>query len=487
VKRPDGEAVDTGRDEGAALILALVMIILAAFIVIPSLNYTMSVTKSNRGVQDKVLRSEAVKGGLRTVLADGKGLYQACKDSGLTDVKTLASPGLDVAVQSTCTTTFETHAEDPADLWFAGASTWAGSVLPTGITGTTYGGSGNADPKFWWLNDMSKDSDGGKVWAPQLPVTPVDLRSTAGPTPGFGMPTPYGACRVFFPGKYTDPLILTAASNYYFVSGVYYFENTFRVSGSAKVVVGLGASEGCTDDLDAVSYADYSAPFNHNQSGAGATLIFGGAGRLVVDDVTAGTGPSLIINKRLVSPTELGVQSSEGVSIMSVNGVCPVGCTSIGDLDQPQIYVPAPMQASTPPSAASATSFKPSSLVPTVAPAAPPLPIVDINLSGPATTANVDIESYIAAPQGIVSVYTAPGATANKTVKLLGGVLGAQIAFSVDTPATFVAGLVNQVVQKTFKIVSTTVSGNPKVTATAVVKVNDTGDYAVGSYVVQTG
>jgi hypothetical protein len=29
--------------------------------------------------------------------------------------------------------------------------------------------------------------------------------------------------------------------------------------------------------------------------------------------------------------------------------------------------------------------------------------------------------------------------------------------------------------------------GNPKVSATAVVKVNDTGDYAIGSYVVQSG
>jgi hypothetical protein len=41
-------------------------------------------------------------------------------------------------------------------------------------------------------------------------------------------------------------------------------------------------------------------------------------------------------------------------------------------------------------------------------------------------------------------------------------------------------------VQKTFKIVSTTLSGDPMVSATAVVKVNDTGDYAIGSYVVQT-
>jgi hypothetical protein len=477
-------APDTDRDEGAALILALVMMILAAIIVIPTLNYTMAVTKTGRSVQDKVLRSEAVKGGLRTVLADGKGLYQACKGSGLTDVVTLASPGLDIAVNTTCITTADTLAEDPAGLWYAGASTWAGSVLPAGMSGTMYPGSGNAVPTAWPA-DSSPNSDGNKVWAPDLPVTPVDLRSTAGPLPGFGMPSAYGACRVFFPGKYTDPLILTANSNYYFVSGIYYFENTLRISGDAKVVVGLGATEGCTDDLDAVSYADYGAPFNHNQSGAGATIIFGGAGRLVVDNVTAstGSGPSLTINKRLVSLTETGVKSSEGVSIMSVNGT--LSGTTIGALNRPEIFVPAPLETTDPPGPASGTNFKPSTLVPAVAPAPATLPIVDINLSGAATT-NVDIESYIATPQGIVSVYTMPGSTAGKTVKMVGGVLGAFINVSADRPATFNAGLVNQVVQKTFKIVSTTASGNPQVSATAVVKVNDTGDYAIGSYVVQT-
>ncbi len=470
------------RDQGTALILALVMMIIAAVIVIPSLNYTMAVTKTSRSVQEKVSRAEAVKGGLRTVLADGKGLYQACKSAGLTQVVTLASPGLNVGVDTTCTTTADTLAENPANLWYAAASTWVGSVLPAGLSGTAYPGSGGTDTHLMWNNDVSINSDGGKVWAPQLPVIPTDLRSNA----GFGMPSGYGACRVYFPGKYTDPVVLTGNSNYYFVSGVYYFENTFRVSGDAKVVVGLGATEGCTDDLDAVSYADYSAPFNHNQSGAGATFVFGGAGRLVVDNVTpstTGTGARLTINKRLVAPTETGVLSSEGVSIMSVNGV--LAGTTIGELNLPQIYVPAPMEASTPPTPASGTTFKPSTLVPTVAPALPSPAIVDINLSGASPT-TVDIESYVATPQGTVNVTTAPGATVGKSVSMLGGVLGANINVSVDRPATFVMGLVNQVVQKTFKIVSKTHSGIPSVSATAIVKVNDTGDYAIGSYVVQT-
>ena len=131
-------------------------------------------------------------------------------------------------------------------------------------------------------------------------------------------------------------------------------------------------------------------------------------------------------------------------------------------------------------------TFKPSTLVPAVAPAPPTLPIVDINLSG-AKPVTVDIEGYIATPQGTVNITTAPGTTAGKSVSMLGGVLGAFINVSADRPQNLVFGLVNQVVQKTFRIVSTTTLGNPKVSAIAVVKVNDTGDYAIGSYVVQTG
>ena len=479
---PHEPAVDGDRDSGTALILALVMIILAAVIVIPSLEYTMTVTKSGRSVQEKVMRAEAVKGGLRTVLANGKGLYQACQSAGLTTSVALASPGLDVPVDTTCTTTADTLAEDPNNLWYAATSTWVGSVLPAGLSGSMYPNSGSTDPTAWQA-DTSIASDGNKVWTPQLPVIPTDLRSNA----GFGMPSAYGACRVYFPGKYTDPINLTANSNYYFVSGVYYFENTFHVSGDAKVVLGLGATEGCTDDLDAVSYADYSAPFNHNQSGAGATFVFGANGRLVVDNATpagAGGGPSLTFNKRLVAPTETGVLSSEGVSIMSVNGV--LSGSAIADLNQPEIFVPRPMEASNPPDFASATTFKPSLLVPTVAPAPPSAAIVDINLTT-ASAVTVDIEGYVATPQGTINVTTAPGMTAGKSVTIVGGVLGAIINVSADRPQVFAMGLINQVVQKTFKIISKTHSGIPQVSATAIVKVNDTGDYAIGSYVVQTG
>ena len=153
-------------DVGAALILALAMMLIATLIVLPALRYTMTVTKTGRQVEQKVERAEAVKGGLRTVLADGKGLYQACKGAGLTQPVALASPGLNVGVTTTCTTTADTLAEDPANLWYAAASTWVGSTLPSGLSGGMYGGSGGSDPTLW-LNDTSIASDGGMVWTPQ--------------------------------------------------------------------------------------------------------------------------------------------------------------------------------------------------------------------------------------------------------------------------------------------------------------------------------
>jgi Tfp pilus assembly protein PilX len=478
MKHPSTNDSPGDRDEGAALIIALVMIVIAAMIVLPRLTYVMTVTQSGRVVHNKASRAEAVKGGLRTALADGKGLYKACAGSSLSSAVGLASPGMQVPVDTSCTTMTQTFAQAPADLWFAAATTWTGSLLPTGLSGTVYPYSGDIDKTKWTPGNTSATATGSKIFAPDLPIIPTDLRSNA----GYGMPAGFGACRVFFPGKYTDPLNLTANSNYFFVSGVYYFENTVRFSGDAQVVIGDGVTTGCASDLDAVSYADYSGNFVHHQSGAGATFIFGGPARLVVDDATlstTGNGVSVKFNKRLVGDTEADVLSTRNVSIMSVNGIA--NGPNIDPVNLPQLFVPAPLVSGAP---ASTTTFQPSILVPTVAPSPPTLPIVDFNVVGlkPVTLA---VDSYVAVPQGAVQVSVLPTATAGKTVSMVGGVLAAQLNATAVRPASFTVGLVNQVVQRTFKIVAKTKSGTPSISATALVKVNDTGDYRVVSYVVQ--
>ena len=58
------------RDEGSALILALVLILVGTMMVIPIMRYTMAVTRSNRVTSEIANRTEAVKGGLRAAMYD---------------------------------------------------------------------------------------------------------------------------------------------------------------------------------------------------------------------------------------------------------------------------------------------------------------------------------------------------------------------------------------------------------------------------------
>ncbi|MGZ7087809.1 MAG: hypothetical protein ACXVIH_15890, partial [Ilumatobacteraceae bacterium] len=90
---------------------------------------------------------------------------------------------------------------------------------------------------------------------------------------------------------------------------------------------------------------------------------------------------------------------------------------------------------------------------------------------------------YVAAPQGTVNVNTLPTAVAGKDIEIQGGVLTAQAIISTQRPATFVFGSINAVVQKTFKLVTTTTTSRS--VSTAIVQVNSIGTYYVNSWEVQ--
>jgi hypothetical protein len=64
--------------------------------------------------------------------------------------------------------------------------------------------------------------------------------------------------------------------------------------------------------------------------------------------------------------------------------------------------------------------------------------------------------------------------------------LAAKVNQTVDQPTTLSLGMVNRIVQKTFKLVSTTTSGTPSVTSVALVQVNDYGEFAVNSWVTSS-
>ena len=214
--------------------------------------------------------------------------------------------------------------------------------------------------------------------------------------------------------------------------------------------------------------------------------MFGAAGRLVVNDATAGTGVNVQFNTRLVDVSDVSSQASKGVSIVSVNGVMNSGNYEETNLSN-QLRVPkSQVQSGSTLTDANLQTYLPSTLVPSVFPAPQTNAIIDVSFTG--NNANtLYIPGYVAVPQGRVNISVAAGKATGKSVSMLGGVLAAMFTQSATPPATQQLGIVNRVVQKTFKVVSVTTTGLPKVTSTALVQVNDYGEFVINSWEVQSG
>jgi len=470
------------RDEGMAMVFCMVFIILGMLIVTPLLDYATTVLHSNRIQNDKTARAEAVRGALRMALADPKALYSTCGASGLHVSVPLASSGLSIPVQMGCTTLSAANALSAAQLRTAVTTTQVGSTAPVGITGSFAAASGNADTTQWYSNgNATTDSQGNKTWLPYLPSHALEH-----PGNGYMMPAWAGNCRVFFPGTYNATVTISDNVPTYFASGIYYFENTVTFSGAANVVIGGGASPGCTDDQDA-AYNAINAPLNHNITGLGATFIFGAAGRLVINDTGATTvGPSVVFNNRLVAATDASSLASKNVSIETVDGVLSGSGTTTSELNlSNQVRVPASLVDGAPPSDPYADGYLPSTLVPVLSPGTQSAAVVDISFTK-ALPSTVIIPGYLAVPQGRISIAATTGSGAKKDVELVGGVLAALFTQTPEQPATLLIGLVNPVVQKTFKLVAVTASGTPEVDSVAVVQINDYGEYAVNSWVTNS-
>ena len=512
------------RDEGSMLIFALVSILLAAMVVLPVMNYTMAVMRADGVRSAGAERTEAVKGGLRAALYDPVALYQACVTSGRTVSVALAVPPR-LGIRSSCTTTRDALQDVPSEQRYALATVQAGSqalippayvaeperpdldgtISPAWCTsmiaatapnklpcGKPYPGNGAASTTAWQA-DATPTSTGSKVFLPPLPPFQNRL-AFAG---GYEMPAgESGPCRVYFPGRYTDDVVLTGTTPIYFVSGVYYFEKALRISGNAQVVAGTGSTPACVES-DAVAVADaLGAPFDAISNGVGAVFVLGANGRFVVDAQTAGSNVSFMMNRRLVGKED-PLSVLNGVSMMSVNGVFNGSATTPLSIAG-RLSVPV-----SPVLNGGATSPEPwthfyraSTLVATATapvPCALPLsavtsscPIIDLQLTN-ASQVQVRVPGYVSVPQGSVSISVGPTAATGKWVSFGGGILAAQMAVTGPPPEFLQLGLLNPVVQKTFKIVTETVAGNPRVVSTALVQVNETGGHAVNSWVVQTG
>jgi hypothetical protein len=151
----------------------------------------------------------------------------------------------------------------------------------------------------WW--ELAGDlNDAGTYDYPELPPMPAYLRPAA-------PQSTVGSCNVYYPGRYEDPLTLSAG-DHFFPSGVYYFQEQLTLEPGARVVAGEGRWAGCTFDAEA-AFAP-TAPKFHAITGKGATFLLGGQGRIVADDA------SFRINRRVSDSTSRG---SETVAIRSVN------------------------------------------------------------------------------------------------------------------------------------------------------------------------
>ena len=132
-------------DQGMAMVMCMVFIILGMLVVTPLLGYASSVLRTSRIQTEKTGRAEAVRGALRIALADPKALYDTCAASGLTVSVSVATPGLNVPVSTKCTTVNSAAALDATELRTAMTLTQVGGTAPVGTVGSVFAGSGGTD------------------------------------------------------------------------------------------------------------------------------------------------------------------------------------------------------------------------------------------------------------------------------------------------------------------------------------------------------
>ena len=335
LRRPHGSTQGRARqqDEGSTLILVLVVIMIGAFFVLPMMTYIMTVNQASRMRIQGANSSEVVRGGLRSVLYDPSALYSACAASGVSDptaINLAVPPGLSITTK--CTTGIE-PAQLRSDRPALGADNHDGgaaAVIPPPydappsrpeLDGTI--------SEQWCTSAVSESVPCGKTFPGNLSDAStyanwpgrsdidVDREQGLPAVPSVGDRHPRlcrrlqrrrrwrQTCKVYFPGRYTDDVVITGPNPVYFVSGIYYFEKTLRFSGDAQVVVGAGATDGCIDS-DAVAVAD-AGYADATSTGVGGTFVFGETGRMVIDTTTASTtskAMSLVFNRRFVDPSD---------------------------------------------------------------------------------------------------------------------------------------------------------------------------------------
>lgn len=354
------------------LIMVLVLSVILALVILPTLGYATAVMRANRLVGDKGRQTEAVRAGARISMADPFELFARCKPGSTFELDT----NVNLPAHTSCRELVDRQVGviDASQIPYGTVALQLGEDTPNNaVDGYSPADGSTTD---WWNADAAAAPTTGTIWTPLLPPRPNVLSNPAGYTVG----APYN-CTVYFPGRFDQPVVLDGPT--YFASGVYYFEDTLTVVGGADVVVGMGVFEGCIDDYDVVRVVEPREPL---PSGGGGTFVFGGDARLVVDDTLTTDASGNLVANSSAKPLQLRFNQryvpsswmSDGrVSIFSVNGdidANPGPPVTAGDLVVPDVIdVPlSPVATSTSTVTAIEQGYVPSTL--TAEPRAPEAP-----------------------------------------------------------------------------------------------------------------
>jgi hypothetical protein len=290
-------------------------------------------------------------------------------------------------------------------------------------------------------------------------------------------PVRYGAtskkCFVFFPGRYSAALDLNNANNYYFTSGIYYFAQPITVSGAAKVVVGRGPAKDAGCTTDAL-----------------ANGIPTSAGRPLVTDVT-GRGGTFIFGgaaKLQVSGDNTSVKfnprystavnsASEGVSIRTVS----TGAAT------PNIEIPQDKVQRPDGSLVNVTAY--TSVVPkttaTFGYVASSLLHDDYAVRVQAGNSTVvSVPGFVITPH---ARFALEGGGTNQVLKFSGGLVATEFQFPISgsmVTAGWEMGAVPNVGQRTFTFETTIAAGTRVLKSRATLELDQTGQYAVSQWSV---
>jgi hypothetical protein len=314
----------------------------------------------------------------------------------------------------------------------------------------------------WWTAVGDKDANGVRQYPPLPPMPTYDRATSTG--------TSYtSTCRIFYPGRYqgSTALVLNSAINYYFASGVYYFERPIQISGGARVVMGSGpaSQSGCVPDIVAGSRIS-----NPDISGRGATLIFGGNASLDV----RGANTRLTINQRVATTA---TAASEGQSIRTVaTGVA----TANIEIPRDNVMKPDGTIVAVTSYDARLTPTSPARLY-----AASTL-THDLNAVAVKTDSNVRVivPGFVITPH---ARFFMDGSGTTPLVRFSGGLVASEFKFiSTSTPAAsgWTMGAVPNVGLRSFSFVTELVAGDRTLTSRATLELDANGQFAVSQWAV---